>query len=59
MEHRVPTIFEVADEAARRQAKARPQTGQRKLKSVPKPSSRTARRRPAAPKRKQAGKRKR
>jgi hypothetical protein len=58
MEQRVPTIFEVAEQAARRQKKATPQAGQRKLKRARKASGRTSRRPPATPKRKRASRRK-
>ena len=42
-QHRVPTIFEVAEQAARQ----KPETGQRKLKPARKGSSKTSRRPPA------------
>jgi hypothetical protein len=58
MEHRVPTIFEFAEQAARQQKKAKPQAGQRKLKPARKASGRTSRRPPATPRRKRASKRK-
>ncbi len=47
MEHRVPTIFEVAEQAAREQRKAQPERGQHKLKPARKASHKTSRR-PAA-----------
>ncbi|MFN2546953.1 MAG: hypothetical protein ABR567_05950 [Myxococcales bacterium] len=55
MEHRVPTIFEVAEQAAK---KARPEAGQRKLKTTRKASGRTSRRPPPRRKVRRAGKRK-
>ena len=58
MEPRVPTIWEMAEEAERRQKKAQPQTGTRKLKPVRKASARTSRR-PARRKSRRAGKKKR
>jgi len=48
---RKPTIFEMAEAAARREKKARPQAGQRKLKPARKSSPRTSSR-PARPARK-------
>ena len=54
MEHRVTTIFEVVEQAERRQKKAQPQEGQRKLKIARKASGRTLQR----PKPKQQKKRK-
>jgi hypothetical protein len=55
MEHKV-TIFQMVEEAMRRQKKEQPPTGQRKLKRARKASARTSR--PAAgKKRKQPGKR--
>ena len=45
MEHRVPTIFEVAEQAEEQQQKAQPQTGARKLvKPARKASGKTSRR---------------
>ena len=41
MDRRV-TIFEMSEQAARREKKARPQAGQRKLKPVRKSSARTS-----------------
>jgi hypothetical protein len=41
MEHRVPTIYEVAEQAAK---KARPESGQHKLKAARKASGKTSRR---------------
>jgi hypothetical protein len=58
MEHRVPTIFEVAEQATRQQKKATPQAGQRKLRPARKASGRTSRRPRAAPRRKRASRRK-
>ena len=58
MEHRVPTIFEMAEKAARQQDRAQPVKGARKLKPARKASARTVRRPPAAPRRKPAGRRK-
>jgi hypothetical protein len=44
MAHRVPTIFEVAEQAERQQKKAQPQAGARKLqKAVRKASGKTSR----------------
>ena len=59
MEHRIHTIFEVAEEAARQQRRAKPQSGARKLKAATarKASARTSRR--PAPSKKRAGKQKR
>ena len=54
MEHRVQTIFEVAEQAERQRRKAQPQQGQRKLKVARKASGRTLQR----PKPKQQKKRK-
>ena len=42
MERRVTTIFEVAEQAERRQQKTQPQTGQRKLKPARKASGKTS-----------------
>jgi hypothetical protein len=56
MEHK-GTIFELVEEAVRRQQKGRPQTGQRKLKPARKASARTSRRPPAGKKGKRRGKR--
>lgn len=60
MEERVPTIFEVAEEAARQQKKAQPDEGARKLKAARKTSPRTSRtaRLPARSKDKRAVRRK-
>lgn len=44
MEHRVTTIFEVAEQAERQKQKTQPQAGQRKLKPARKASGRTLRR---------------
>jgi hypothetical protein len=55
MEHRVPTIFEVAERAAR---KAQPDAGLRKLKGARKASGKTSRRPPPQRKVRRAGKRK-
>ena len=57
MEHRIHTIFEVAEEAARRQKKERPHSGTRKVKSTRKASARTSRR-PAAKKASRTARRK-
>ncbi len=56
MEHRTPTIFEVAEQAAKKQ-QARPESGQHKLKTPRKASARTSRRAPARPKGKRSAKR--
>ncbi len=54
MEHRVTTIFEVAEEAERQLKKSQPQAGEHKLKAARKASGRTLQR----PKPKQQKKRK-
>jgi len=54
MEHRIHTIFEVVEQAARRQKKAQPQAGARKLKATRKASARTSRRPPASKTRRSA-----
>lgn len=46
MEQRIPTIFEVVEQAERRQKKAQPEAGQRKLKPARKPSGKTSQQRP-------------
>ena len=56
MEHRTLTIFEVAEQAARKQ-RSQPAAGRRKLKAARKASGRTSRRTRARPKRRRAGKR--
>jgi len=56
MEHK-GTIFEMVEEAARRQQKQQPQAGQRKLKPARKGSARTSLRPAAGKKGKQQGKR--
>ncbi len=53
MEHRVPTIYEVAEQAQRKQ-KPQPQAGERKLKPTRKPSNKTSRRPSARKKTKKA-----
>ena len=45
MEHRTPTIFEVAERAAKKQRKE-PLSGERKLKPARKASAKTSRRSP-------------
>ena len=59
MEQRIPTIFEVAEEAQRQQKKSEPAAGQRKLKAARKPAARMSRRAPVSPKRRKQTKRKR
>ena len=55
MENRVPTIYELAEQAERRQQKAQPQAGQRELKPARKASGRTSRRPQAKPQKKRKG----
>jgi hypothetical protein len=57
MEHKV-TIFELVEQAVRRQQKEQPQMGQRKLKPARKASARTSRRPAAGKKARQRAKRK-
>jgi hypothetical protein len=57
MEHRIHTIFEVVEQAARRLTngtKVQPQAGARKLKATRKASARTSRRPPASKSRRSA-----
>ena len=56
MEHK-GTIFEMVEEAARRQQKHQPQAGQRKLKPARKASARTSLRQAAGKKGKRPSKR--
>lgn len=57
MEQRTPTIYELAEEAARQQKKAQPEAGEHKLTQSRKESARTSRP-PEEPKRKRAPRRK-
>lgn len=58
MEQRTPTIYQLAEEAARQQKKAQPETGEHKLTPNRKVSARTSRPAPEGPKRRRTPRRK-